>query len=100
MPNLFGSLDIDIWDFIGIWRLEFEISEYLNTRDSISKDDLSIGYRTVKFHAWVVRFYSAAIKGCSPSSVLQYLLTQRVRLIIPRLGKNCSQLYSVRNFQL
>ena len=29
MTNLFGSLVIEIWDFIGIWCLEFEISEYL-----------------------------------------------------------------------
>ena len=29
MSNLVGSLDIEIWDFIGIWCLEFEISEYL-----------------------------------------------------------------------
>jgi hypothetical protein len=44
MTNLFGSLDIDIWDFVGIYLpavflagcLEFEISEYLNTRDSSS----------------------------------------------------------------
>jgi hypothetical protein len=53
MTNLFGSLDIDIWDFIGIWCLEFDISEFLNTRESISKNDLSIGYRTVKFHTRV-----------------------------------------------
>ena len=39
-----------IWDFIGIWGLEFEISEYPNTRDSISIDDLSIGYSTVTLH--------------------------------------------------
>jgi hypothetical protein len=50
MTNLFGSLDIEIWDFIGIWCLEFDISEYLNNRDSIFKDYLSIGYSTVKFH--------------------------------------------------
>ncbi|MEN8690817.1 MAG: hypothetical protein AB1Z20_12000, partial [Desulfobacterales bacterium] len=43
LHNLFGSLDIEIWDFTGIWCLEFEISDYLNTRDSISKDYLSIG---------------------------------------------------------
>jgi hypothetical protein len=44
MTNLFGSLDIDIWDFIGICLpavflagcLEFEISEYLITRDRSS----------------------------------------------------------------
>ena len=28
MSNLFGSLDIEIWDFIGIWCLKFDISEY------------------------------------------------------------------------
>ena len=50
MSNLFGSLAIDIWDFIGIWRLEFEISEFLNTRESIFKEDLSVGYSIVKFH--------------------------------------------------
>jgi hypothetical protein len=49
MTNLFGSLDIEIWDFIGIWCLEFDISEHLNTRDSIFKDYLSIGYSIVKF---------------------------------------------------
>ena len=53
MSNLFGSLDIGIWDFIGIWCLEFEISEFLNTWESISKDDLSIGYSTIKFHTRV-----------------------------------------------
>ena len=51
MTNLFGSLDIGIWDFIGIWRLGFEISEYLNTWDIIPKDYPSIEYSTVKFHA-------------------------------------------------
>ncbi len=50
MSKLFGSLDIEIWDSIGIWCLEFEIFEYLNTRDSIFRDDLSIGYSTVKCH--------------------------------------------------
>ena len=50
MTNLFGSLDIEIWDFLGIWCLEFDISEYLNTRDSVSIDYRSIGYSTVKFH--------------------------------------------------
>ena len=57
MTNLFGSLDIDIWDFVGIYLpavflagcLEFEISEVLNTRGRFSKDYLSIGYSTVKF---------------------------------------------------
>jgi hypothetical protein len=33
MSNLFGSLDIEVLDFIGIWCLEFDISEYLNTHD-------------------------------------------------------------------
>ena len=47
MTNLFGSLDIEIWDFLGIWCLEFEIFEFLNTREGIFKEDLSIGYRTV-----------------------------------------------------
>jgi hypothetical protein len=50
MTSLFGSLDIDIWDFIGIWCLEFEISEYLNARDSIYKDYPSIGHSTIKDH--------------------------------------------------
>ena len=50
MTNLFGSLDIEILDFIGIWCLEFEISEVLNTRDIISKDYPYIEYSTVKFH--------------------------------------------------
>ena len=50
MSNLFGFLDIEIWDFIEIWCLKFEISEYLNTRGSISKENLSIGSSTVKFH--------------------------------------------------
>ena len=53
MSNLFGSLDIEIWDLIVIWCLEFDISEVLNSRDSISKDYLSIGYSTVKFHTKV-----------------------------------------------
>jgi hypothetical protein len=53
MSNLFGSLDIEIWDFIEIWCLEFEISEYLNTQDSISKDYLTIEYSSVKFHVRV-----------------------------------------------
>jgi hypothetical protein len=52
MTNLFGSLDIEIWDFIGIWDLGFDISEYFNTRDSISKDYFSIGYSTVKFQGF------------------------------------------------
>jgi hypothetical protein len=52
---MFGSLDIEIWGFLGIWCLEFEISEYLNTPDSISKDYPSIGYGAVKFHKRVRR---------------------------------------------
>jgi hypothetical protein len=31
IQNLFGSLNIIIWDFLGIWCLEFEISQYFNT---------------------------------------------------------------------
>ena len=50
MSNLFGLLDIEIWDFIEIWCLGFEISEVLNTRDIISMDYHSIEYSTVKFH--------------------------------------------------
>ena len=50
MTNLFRSLDIDIWDIIGIWCLEFDIFKYINIRDSNSKDNISIGYSTVKFH--------------------------------------------------
>ena len=53
MSNLFESLDIEIWDLIVIWCLEFDISEVLNSRDSISKDYLSIGYSTVKFNTKV-----------------------------------------------
>ena len=48
---LFG---IDIWDFIEIWCLGFEISEILNIRDIISKDSPSIAYSTVKFHTRVL----------------------------------------------
>ena len=50
MTNLFGSLDIEILDFLDIWCLGFEISEYLNTWDIIPKDYTSIEYSTVKFH--------------------------------------------------
>ena len=50
MTNLFRLLDFDIWDFIGIWCLGFEISEVLNPRDIVSKDCPSIEYSTVKFH--------------------------------------------------
>jgi hypothetical protein len=32
MINRLSSLEIDSWDFIEIWCLEFEISEILNTR--------------------------------------------------------------------
>ena len=66
MTNRLGSLDIDIWDFIGIWCLEFEISEYLNTRDSVTKDDLSIGYHTVKFHSQVEGLKRCKFKGSPP----------------------------------
>jgi hypothetical protein len=45
--KMFESLDIDIWDFIETWCLGFEISEYLNTWDIISKDYPSIEYSTV-----------------------------------------------------
>ena len=44
-------MEIDIWDFIGIWCLGYEISKILNTRDIITKDSPSIAYSTVKFHA-------------------------------------------------
>ena len=50
MTNLFGSLDIEILDFLDIWCLGFEISKVLNTRDIISKDFPSIEYSTIKFH--------------------------------------------------
>jgi hypothetical protein len=50
MTNLFGSLDIDIWVFIEIWCLVFEISEVLNTRDIIPKDYPSIEYSTDNFY--------------------------------------------------
>ena len=40
MSNLFGSLDIEIWDFIEICCLDFEISEYLHTRESVCKNYL------------------------------------------------------------
>ena len=50
MTNLSGSLDIDIWDLIGIWCLEFDISEHFKTRDSVSIDYLYVGYSTVNFH--------------------------------------------------
>jgi len=32
MTNLFGAFDIEIWNFIKIWYLGFEISEVLNTK--------------------------------------------------------------------
>jgi len=71
MTNLFGSLDIDIWDFIGIWCLGFDISEYLNTRDSVSKDYLSIEYSTVKFHTRVLSFeFQVSICGSNSIFVL------------------------------
>jgi hypothetical protein len=48
VTNLFGSLDIVFWELFGICLpavllagcLEFEISEFLNTRESISMDYL------------------------------------------------------------
>ena len=49
---------VKIWDFIGLWCLEFEISEYLNTREGILRDYLSIGYSTVKFHTRVRMLFS------------------------------------------
>jgi hypothetical protein len=65
MSNLFGSLDIELWDFIGICLpavllagcLEFEFSEYHNTRDAVFKDYLSIVYSTVKFHTRGFAFF-------------------------------------------
>ena len=60
MTNLFGSLVIELLDFIGIWCLKFDISEHFNTRDSISIDYLSIGYGTVKFHK---RVQGSGFKG-------------------------------------
>ena len=30
--SMFWSLNIDVWDFIGIWCLKFEISQYLKTQ--------------------------------------------------------------------
>ena len=44
------ALDIEILDFIGIWCMKFEISEYINTSDIISKEVLSNGYSAVKLH--------------------------------------------------
>jgi hypothetical protein len=41
MTNLFGSLDIDISVFIGIGHLGFEIAEFFNTRESISKNNFT-----------------------------------------------------------
>ena len=48
--KLFGSLDVVIWNLFVFWCLYFDISEYPYTRDRISKNELSIGNRTVKFH--------------------------------------------------
>ena len=43
--------DKDILDFRTLQAYSIDdISEYLNSWDGVSKDDLSIGYRTVKFH--------------------------------------------------
>ena len=39
----FRSLDIDIWNFIGIWCLEFEIYQHVNTPWNFSQNCLSIG---------------------------------------------------------
>ena len=50
MTNRFRSLDIEILDFIEFWCLGFEISEYPNTQDRISKDDPSTENSTVKSH--------------------------------------------------
>jgi hypothetical protein len=47
MTNLFGSLEIGIWDFLGIWRLKIEISENPNTRDRIPNDYPSNEYKTL-----------------------------------------------------
>ena len=49
MTNLFGSLDVEIWDLLGIWCVEFEISDYLSSQDIFYKDYLSTGHGTVKF---------------------------------------------------
>ena len=51
--ELFGSLEIEIWDLLGIWCLEFDISEHPNTRDSISKDDLQFSTK-IEFSCPVV----------------------------------------------
>jgi hypothetical protein len=53
MTNLFGALDIGIWDFLDILCLGFEISDDFNSRDIISKDFSSIEDNTVKFHTRV-----------------------------------------------
>jgi hypothetical protein len=37
-PNLFGPLEIDIWNLFVFWCLAFEISDVLNTRDIVSMD--------------------------------------------------------------
>jgi hypothetical protein len=49
-PNLFGPLEIDIWNLFVFWCLVFEISDVLNTRDIVSMDSPFIYYCTVKFH--------------------------------------------------
>ena len=51
--KLFGSLDVVILNLFVFWCLYFDISEYTNTRDGISKNELSIGNRTVKFRTRV-----------------------------------------------
>jgi hypothetical protein len=55
--------DKPVW-VIGVWCLEVNISDDLNTRDRIFKDYLSIGYCTVKFQARLEK--AAPIKGLSP----------------------------------
>jgi hypothetical protein len=50
MTNLFGSLDIEIWDLFGIWCFEFDISAYPDARDGIFKKCLSIGHSTAEFY--------------------------------------------------
>ena len=91
MSNLIGSLDIEIWG------LEFEISDYLNTRDSISKDYLSIGYSTVKFHK---RWMKKRIDRYQPDEIrdaylflLPMLLFAVVFILLPVLGTLVTSLF-------
>ena len=58
MTNLFGSLDIEIWNLFVFWCLGFEISEVLNTRDIVSMDSPSIQCRIIKFNIRVERLES------------------------------------------